>query len=194
MEKGPGAARNEDRRYARLFIEIADAGDEGRDRLLVAGDHARHELVAHHKIRRAGVLIDEQQLRAGLHRFNDIGSLGSASAGVLRREAHSVFPIGEILDEKGNIDIFDAAAVFRAHFDRRFVRDDELAPVAANVVVDTLFESVQEGGLPVVTTADDQCDAPADAHSAHGTGMGKHQSKCHRIRALKRHRALHRER
>ena len=194
MEKSPGTARDQDRGDSGSFIEVADAGDKRRDRLFVARYDLCHQFIADHEIGRAGIFVDQEQPGTCPYSLNDIGCLRRAAARVRSGETDGVFAVREVADEQRNVDVRDAAPVFRAHLHCRVVRYDKFPSVAADMIINTLFERAEECGFAVVSAADDQSDASSDPHSPHGAGVRKVQRDCQRFRAPEQDRVPHRHR
>ena len=104
------------------------------------------------------IFVQQENFASGFHSFYDAGRLGGASTGVFCGKTTSVFLIRKIIDEEGDIYIFDKASVFGAKFQRGIVGDDIFAAVTGNMVVDTKFQGIQKRGFAVVAAAYDQGD------------------------------------
>lgn len=92
------------------------------------------------------------------HSFYDTGSLGGTSTGVFRGKTTGVFLVRKIIDEEGDIYIFDEASVLGAEFQGGFVGDDVFAAVTGNMVVDAKLQGIQKRGFAMIAAAHDQSD------------------------------------
>ena len=191
MEIGAGASGHNDGGNPEILVEAAHPLDEGDDRLLRRGDHLLHESVTDHEIRGGGVLVDEEQPASGFYAFHQIGGLGGAAAGVLGGEMPGVLPPGQLPDEGGNVRAADAPPVLGAKFPGAGVRDDKLPSVAADMVVDRVLESLQDGGFSVVAAAYEEGDSLWNSHAGYLAPVRERKGHAQGLRGTEGHSSLH---
>ena len=186
-----GASGNQDGGNAAFFIEETGALDERGDGFLLPADHPLHQLVADHEIGGAGVLVDEKDPGAAFHALDHVGRLRGASAGILGVEGPGVLFVGKIVDEHGNIRLFDAAPVLGTDFEGGIIGDHIFPAVARDVVIHAQLQRLQQGGFSVVAAAHDQGDALTDSHAGKGAVVGQAEGDFHGLRRDKGNAVLH---
>ena len=192
MKIGAGTSRHQNRGDTVLFIQLPDTVDKRRDRLILAVYHPLHQLVADHKIGCTRILIDEERLCSRLHGLHHIGSLGGASTRILRAKGTRILSVRKIVDEHGNIHLFDASSVLRADLHRRIIGNDILPAVPGDMVVHAKFQRLKQCGFAVVSAADDECDSFLYSHALYLSRMRQHKAYLHGFRRRKLHGVLHR--
>ena len=191
MKERAGASGHQDGGDICFFIQITGPFQKRGDRFLFPGDHFLHERIPDHEIGGGSVFIQKEDTASGLDPFHDPGSLGSAAAGILCRKTAGVFFVGKIVDKKRNIHVFDKTPVLGTEFQSGVVRDHILSSVPGNVVVNSQFQGVQEGGFAVVSAAHNEGDTAGDPHAGDFASMRKIQSDPERFRRPERHGILH---
>ena len=137
-------------------------------------------------------LIDEERLCSRLHGLHHIGSLGGASTRILRAKGTRILSVRKIVDEHGNIHLFDASSVLRADLHRRIIGNDILPAVPGDMVVHAKFQRLKQCGFAVVSAADDECDSFLYSHALYLSRMRQHKAYLHGFRRRKLHGVLHR--
>ena len=188
---GAGAPRHQNGGHPPAVVQLPDPLQEGGDGLHVPMNHPLHQLVPDHEVGGAGVLVDEQQGGPRLQALHHVGSLGGAAAGVLRLKGYGVLPVGQAVDEHGDIGAPDAPAVLRPDFHGGAVGDDIFAAVPRHVVIDTQLQGLQQGGLPVVAAPHDQGDPPGNPHAGDLPPVGQVQRHRQLPGGAEGHRPLH---
>src|SRR5699024_2265807 len=133
------------------LIKTADSFDQRRDRFLMAAYDSLHQFVPDHKVRSAGILIDQQKRSACFHGIYSIGCLGSTSAGVFRGKRSCIFTIWKIIDEKRNIGAADTPSILSPQFKGGVVGNDIFPAVSGDMVVDAQLQRLQQSGFSVVS-------------------------------------------
>ena len=104
--------------------------------------HSGHEGVAHHEVGGRGVLVDKQRAASRLNRLDGAGRLGGGAARVERAEAGRVAPVGQVVNEQGDVHLVDCTAVLGTQLHGRGIARDILAPVTCHMVVHPFLQGL----------------------------------------------------
>ena len=97
-----------------------------------------------------------------------------------------------MIDEQRNVVAIDTAPVLRTDFDGAVVCHDIFSPVSRDMIIDAKLQRLEQRGFPMISSADDQRDAPSDSHAADRPAMRKLQRDPVLLRRAERQRILHR--
>ena len=176
MEKSTGASGNQNCGDTGLSIQVTGTLQKWSDRFFVWSYKALHEGVTHHKVGGRGIFIQQEHTASRLHAFDDACSLRSTSAGVVCGEAASILTVWKVIDEHGDVHIFDEASVLGTELQGRIIGQDIFPPVSGNVIVYTHIQSIQQSGFAVIATAYDERDALWNSHTVDGAFMWQFHS------------------
>ena len=191
-EESARAAGNENGADTGFLIEQAHPVRERSDGLVRFGDNSLHQLIPHHEIRRAGILIHQQRPGTALHSLHYRGCLRGAAACIVCKKRSRILVVRKMVDEQGYVITTDAASVLRPDLHSRLICHDVLPSVPGDVIIDTKLQRLQKRGLPVIAAADDQGDPSSDSHPADCPVMRKLKRDSVFVRRAERQRILQR--
>ena len=190
VEERPGAPGDQHRGDRSLGIERTDAVHEGSDRFAISGDEPAHAVIADHEVRRGGVLVDQQRVRAGLERLCQPGGLRGGAGGVGGGEPPGVGTGGQVADERGDVHPGDCSAVLGPDGDGVGAGEDPFTSVPGHMRVDSALDGAQQRRLAVVAAADDHGDAFRDPHAGDPWSAGHLEADPQRVGRVEPDRVL----
>ena len=137
MKVGTGTASHYDGGDAICLIEFSNAIDKRGNGFHIPVNDTLHQLIANHKIRRAGIFVDEKQGGVGFQALYYIGGLRSAAAGIFCHESVGIFTIRQVVDKHGDVRLVDAAPIFGTDFHCRMIGDDIFPAISSDMRIDS---------------------------------------------------------
>ena len=174
-----------------IVVEGADVLHKGSDGLFLGRDELLHAFVADEEVGGRDVFVEQEAGGSCFDGFDNVSGLRGGAGSVFAGEGLGVLPSGEVVDERGEVDLDDGAPIFGADLGGVGPGHDELPSVARTVIVDTAFESVEERGLAMVAASDDEGDPGGNAHAGDLSAVGADEGGMKRLGRLEGDRTHH---
>lgn len=166
VKESPRTSGYQDRGDSGFLIEISGTLQKRSDGFFFPADDLLHKRIPDHKISSGGVLVNEKETAVCLHALHGSGGLRRTAAGIQSGKCRGIPLVWKIIDEEGDIHVFDNTSILGTELDGGGVGDDIFPAVSCDVWVDSGFQCFQKGGFSVVAASYDKGDAPWNSHTA----------------------------